>query len=142
MRRFVALAVGFSIGQILAGSAIGWYYVFVLQKYDPKFSRAPFAAFEIHRDLSIVLALVGVAVIGLLLALRRRRSSGLLLRPLRGAIVAVVFGLLSGSLHFAYLELANRWGALAYLFWVPPVICAAACVGLDAVMSGKVVAPA
>ena len=130
------------MGQILAGSAIGWYYVFVLRRYDPKFSRAPIAAFEIHRDLSIVLALVGVAVIGLLLGLRRRRSPGLHLRPLRGAIVALVLGLLSGSLHFAYLELANRWGALAHLVWVPPILCGAASVGLDAVFSRRAVAPA
>lgn len=139
MRRFAALAVGFSIGQILAGSALGWYYVFVLRRYDPKFSRAPIAAFEIHRDVSIVLALVGVGAIGLLLALRGRRSSGLFLRPLRGAVMALALGLLSAGLHFLHLELVHRWGAPAHLIWIPPILCGAASVGLDVVCSRRAV---
>ena len=139
MKRFAALGVGFAVGQILAGTAIGWYCVFVLRRFDPKFSRAPIVAFEIHRDLSIVLALVGVAVIGLVVALGRRRSTGPLLRPLRASIVAGAFGLLSGCLHFVYVEVADRWTVSAHLVWVPPIVCGVASVALGELVARRAV---
>jgi len=75
VRVVLGYAATFALASAASGTVCAGYETFVLENYDPKFARAPFAAFEIGRDFSIVAGLAGGAafVVGWWIGARLRR---------------------------------------------------------------------
>lgn len=119
MRRFALLSVGYAAGQILGGGSLGWYYVFALQRFDPKFSRAPIVAWQIHLEVLTLFALLAVAMIGTLLTFGSK--DWVEVRHVPTATVGAAVGLGVSCLYFLGLELVGS-EPLSWIFlWLLPL---------------------
>lgn len=119
MRRFALLSVGYAVSQVLAGGFIGWYYVFALLRFDPKFCRAPLVAWQIHLEVLALFALLAVGIIGTLLALGSKQWAEV--RKVQTAAVGAAVGLGVSCLYFLGLEFV-RSEALPWIFlWLLPI---------------------
>jgi hypothetical protein len=127
MRVLLGYAATFALASAASGSACAWYETFVLENYDPKFARAPIAAFEIGRDLSMVAGLAGgvAFVLGWWIVTKSRRQQ--LMHSGRRLAVTTVLGvahLLVSTLPFLLgRDRSDPLGSwiLSYLLLMPLV---------------------